>query len=153
MYLTLLTRVERPRDPRPRETQFFHRHGLWVCVAHLSPKNPKASGPALPRRGQSRHIWIGVGRRDKSRLALPGVKASSSYQHGGSNSNPTRCSERTSRAVDRKRPVPSKRLCNSSGRRPKSCSSLHLTNANVVARRKRSSNRSRVTRTRNRRNH
>ena len=30
-------------------TEFFHKaqdKGLWVCVAHLSPRNPKASGPA-----------------------------------------------------------------------------------------------------------
>ena len=35
-------------DPRqPRETQFFHRHGLWVCVAPFKSKEPESKRPRI----------------------------------------------------------------------------------------------------------
>ena len=115
----------------------FTRHGLWVCVAHLSLETRKQAAPHLPKkRAEPPHLDRCGQTRQKGRLALPGVRiASSSYQNGGSNSNSTPCSKGTPRAVDRKRPVPSQRPSDSGGRRPRSRPSLRLSNNNIVARR------------------
>jgi hypothetical protein len=116
---TQVTQVEFDPENRgdPGRPRVFRRHGLWVCVAHFKSKEPESKRPRIcleeGRAATFGSVWAD---ETKGRLALPGVKvASSSSQHGGSNSNPTRCSEGTSRAVDRKRPVPSQRLCNRGG--------------------------------------
>ena len=117
--LTQVTQVEFDPENRgdPGRPRVFTRHGLWVCVAHFKSKEPESKRPRIcleeGRAATFGSVWAD---ETKGRLALPGVKvASSSSQHGESNSNPTRCSEGTSRAVDRKRPVPSQRLCNRGG--------------------------------------
>ena len=135
---TQVTQVEFDPENRgdPRRPRVFRRHGLWVCVAHFKSKEPESKRPRIcleeGRAATFGSVWAD---ETKGRLALPGVKvASSSSQHGESNSNPTRCSEGTSRAVDRKRPVPSQRLCNRGGRRAESRSSLHRINIVVSTR-------------------
>ena len=132
-------------DPgRPR---VFTRHGLWVCVAHFKSKEPESKRPRIcleeGRAATFGSVWAD---ETKGRLALPGVKvASSSYQDGGPNSYPTRCSKGTSRAVDRKRPVPSPRPAHRGGRRTRTRSSLYRINVVVNTRCERPFNRCRVT--------
>ena len=135
---TQVTQVEFDPENRgdPRRPRVFRRHGLWVCVAHFKSKEPESKRPRIcleeGRAATFGSVWAD---ETKGRLALPGVKvASSSSQHGESNSNPTRCSEGTSRAVDRKRPVPSQRPCNHGGGRAESRSSLHRINVVVSTR-------------------
>ena len=118
-------------------TEFFHKARTPGVCSPFKSRDPKASGPAsAQKRAEPPHLDRCGQTRQKGRLALPGVRiASSSYQNGGSNSNPTRCSKGTPRAADRKRPVPSQRPSDSGSRRPRSRPSLRLSNNNVVARR------------------
>ena len=152
---TQVTQVEFDPENRgdPGRPRVLTRHGLWVCVAPFKSKEPESKRPRIcleeGRAATFGSVWAD---ETKGRLALPGVKvASSSYQHGGPNSYPTRCSKGTSRAVDRKRPVPSQRPCHRGSRRAKSRSSLYRINVVVNTRCERSFNRCRITRTR--RNH
>ena len=136
--LTQVTQVEFDPENRgdPGRPRVFTRHGLWVCVAHFKSKEPESKRPRIcleeGRAATFGSVWAD---ETKGRLALPGVKvASSSSQHGGSNSNPTRSCSRANRAVGRKRPVTSKRLCNRGSRRAESRSSLHRLNVVVSTR-------------------